>query len=92
VRSAPVTAEQQLAPCLSDRAIGALAEMGKRIEQHYAVPQDIEWAIARDSSTLYVLQSRPETIWCGREAPPVAGPTARPFDHVIDGLSGQHRR
>ena len=92
VRSAPVASEQQLAPCLSDAEIGALAEMGKRIEQHYALPQDIEWAIARDSSALYVLQSRPETIWSGREAPPVARPTAKPFEHVLAVLSGQDRR
>jgi phosphoenolpyruvate synthase/pyruvate phosphate dikinase len=92
VRSVPVAPEQQLAPCLTDQAIVALAEMGKRIEQHYAVPQDIEWAIARDSGTLYVLQSRPETIWSSRAAPPVARPTAKPFEHVLAGLSGQHRR
>jgi len=92
VRSAPVAPEQQLAPCLSDSEIGALTETGKRIEQHYAAPQDIEWVIARDSGALHVLQSRPETIWSGREAPPVAQPTARPFEHVLAELSGRHRR
>lgn len=92
VRSAPVAPERQLAPCVSDRDIGALADMGKRIERRYAAPQDIEWAIAHDSSALYVLQSRPETVWSSRESPPVARPTARPFEHVIAGLSGRPRR
>jgi pyruvate,water dikinase len=92
VRSAPVAPDQELAPCLSDPNIGALAEMGRRIERRYAAPQDIEWAIARDSSALYVLQSRPETVWSSRDAPPVARPTARPFEHVIAGLSGRERR
>jgi pyruvate,water dikinase len=92
VRSAPVAPEHRLAPSLRDPEIGALAAMGKRIEQHYAAPQDIEWAIAHDSSTLSVLQSRPETIWSSREAPPVAQPTARPFEHVLAALSGRPRR
>jgi pyruvate, water dikinase len=92
VRSVPVAPDQELAPCLSDPDVGALADMGKRIERRYAAPQDIEWAIARDSSALYVLQSRPETVWSGREAPPVARPTARLFDHVIARLSGRERR
>jgi pyruvate,water dikinase len=92
VRSAPVAPELQLAPCLGDPEIGSLAAMGRRIEQYYAAPQDIEWAIADDSGALYVLQSRPETIWSSREAPPVARPTATQFEHVLTELSGRPRR
>ncbi|OFW08241.1 MAG: phosphoenolpyruvate synthase, partial [Acidobacteria bacterium RIFCSPLOWO2_02_FULL_59_13] len=44
---------------LSDAEIRAIAEVGKRIEQHYGTPQDIEWA--RDEDGLYILQTRPVT-------------------------------
>ncbi|MFH1992430.1 MAG: PEP/pyruvate-binding domain-containing protein [Pseudomonadota bacterium] len=35
-----------------------LAELAVKIEQYYAIPQDIEWALARDGS-VYILQCRP---------------------------------
>ena len=36
-----------------------LADLGSRIEAHYGIPQDIEWAIANDK--LFLLQARPIT-------------------------------
>jgi pyruvate,water dikinase len=36
-----------------------LVQLGRRLEQHFGRPQDVEWAFA--SNTLYVLQSRPIT-------------------------------
>jgi phosphohistidine swiveling domain-containing protein len=33
--------------CLSDEQIRNLAQQGARVEAHYGVPQDIEWAIVR---------------------------------------------
>jgi len=36
-----------------------LAELGRLLEEHHGVPQDIEWAIS--GGELYVLQSRPVT-------------------------------
>ena len=36
-----------------------LAKLCARIEEHYGIPQDIEWALAGDK--LYILQSRPIT-------------------------------
>jgi pyruvate, water dikinase len=64
-----VPAERQTRLCLSDEEVITLAELGKRIEQHYGVPQDIEWAIDRDlrfPDNVVVLQSRPETVWSQR--------------------------
>lgn len=43
-----------------------LARMGKRIEQHYGRPMDIEWAIDKDmpkGGNIFILQARPETVW-----------------------------
>ena len=92
VRSAPVAPERQLAPCLSDRDIGALAEMGKRIERRYAAPQDIEWAIAQRFERAFCAAEPSGDRMVQPRNPPVARPTARPFEHVIAGLSGRPRR
>jgi pyruvate,water dikinase len=84
----------QLQPALSDEEIHALADIGKRVEQHYGNPQDIEWAIAADEAGrehVYLLQSRPETVWSRRDAEPVAQPAARAYDHVLAALGGLRR-
>lgn len=44
---------------LSTDEIERLAELGKRIHNHYNFPQDTEWAIEDDK--IYMLQSRPVT-------------------------------
>jgi len=36
-----------------------LAELGRRLEEHFGSPQDVEWAIAK--GRVYLLQSRPVT-------------------------------
>jgi pyruvate,water dikinase len=56
-------------PCLSDEEIGRLAEIGRAIEAHYQRPQDVEWAIDRGLGELFVLQSRPETVWSNKPRP-----------------------
>jgi pyruvate,water dikinase len=38
----------------------AIAEFGKRIENHYRKPMDIEWAV--EGNGIYILQARPETV------------------------------
>ena len=61
-----VPVDRQDQPCISDEEIIYLAELAKRIEQHYGKPQDIEWAIDRDvpfPSNMFIVQSRPETVW-----------------------------
>lgn len=86
-----VAEHQRSVPCLSDDEIGELAAIGKRVERHYGCPQDIEWAIARDRQGIFLLQSRPETVWANREVKPVAAPKAKAFDHVISLLGGKNR-
>jgi pyruvate,water dikinase len=51
--------EQQRHPVLTDAQIARLAALGRRIEQHFGRPQDIEWCLA--SETFHILQSRPIT-------------------------------
>jgi len=61
-----VPIEKQEQPCLNDEEILKLAELAKRIEQHYGKAQDIEWAIDRDvpyPKNIFIVQSRPETVW-----------------------------
>jgi pyruvate,water dikinase len=82
-------------PVLTDAQILALAEMGRRIEAHYGVPQDIEWAIASPSpalppngggSGIYLLQARPITSLY-----PIDGLTS-PDDSLHIFLSGGHQQ
>ncbi|PSP59311.1 phosphoenolpyruvate synthase [Halobacteriales archaeon QH_7_66_36] len=47
------------AAVLDDEEIAELAELGRRAQDHYDAPQDVEWAIVGDE--VYMLQSRPIT-------------------------------
>ena len=60
------------------------------MEARYGAPQDIEWAVldepdpsAPPAERIVLLQSRPETVWAAKTAPPVAAPKARAADHVL---------
>ncbi|MBI4080512.1 MAG: phosphoenolpyruvate synthase [Candidatus Levybacteria bacterium] len=44
---------------ITDSQIKALAQLGKKLEKHYYFPQDVEWAIVKD--TIYLVQTRPIT-------------------------------
>jgi len=64
-----VPREKQEQACISDQEILRLAELAKRIEQHYGKAQDIEWAIDKDiqsPANMLIVQSRPETVWSTR--------------------------
>ncbi|MBM4433425.1 MAG: phosphoenolpyruvate synthase, partial [Chloroflexi bacterium] len=54
-----LTAEEQSQQKLSDADIIALAEIGRRIENWYKFPQDIEWA--KEDKKLFIVQTRPVT-------------------------------
>jgi pyruvate,water dikinase len=71
-----VPADRQSLPCMDDSELIELVRIAKRIEDHYGSPQDIEWAIDRDLSfpdNIFIVQSRPETVWSQRPADPVLG-------------------
>jgi pyruvate,water dikinase len=52
----PVRQEQ---PALTDAQVVQLAQLGRRIEGHLGLPQDIEWCLVDDS--FQIVQSRPIT-------------------------------
>ena len=83
-----VEEEQQNEPCLTDAEIAALFAVGKNIERHYGKPQDIEWAISQEDE-IFLLQSRPETVWSRRDATPVAKPARSALDHVFATFGGR---
>jgi pyruvate,water dikinase len=58
-----VTVPQEMRdrPVLTDEVIIRLAQYGVQIENHYGVPQDIEWAVD-DRGRIFILQARPETV------------------------------
>ena len=90
-----VPAEKQGIPCLFDEQIMELVRIAKQIERHYGCPQDIEWAIAREEQTaaagVYLLQSRPETVWAAKEIKPVASPKPKAFDHMFSVLGRKNK-
>ena len=55
----PVDARHRQEPALTDAEVLRLVEVGRRIEDHFGCPQDIEWCL--DDGALLIVQSRPIT-------------------------------
>jgi len=53
---------QQSKFSLNNKEVLTLARWACLIEEHYKIPQDIEWAKDGRSGKLFIVQSRPETI------------------------------
>lgn len=89
VRVEAVPSDRRDAACIEPATLNELVALGKRIEAHYGTPQDIEWAIGRDTSEIFILQSRPETVWWSREQAVSTGPAAQPFHHIFTLFGGK---
>ena len=76
----PLEPELQNRQVLTDEQIVRLARLGRRIEEHFGQPQDIEWCLVEDD--LYVVQSRPITTLY-----PI--PEAAPGHHVYVSVGHQ---
>jgi phosphoenolpyruvate synthase/pyruvate phosphate dikinase len=77
-------------PCLDDGEVTELAGLGKRIETALGTPQDVEWAIGPGRSgerEVYLLQTRPETIWSRQPRQPAAPPGASVMDRMLTYLA-----
>ena len=88
VKDARTPEELRRVPSISDGELKALAEIGRKVERHYGQPQDIEWAIDHAGQIL-LLQSRPETVWSGKDQPPAAKPSENPLLHVMNIFGGR---
>jgi pyruvate,water dikinase len=75
-------------PCLRDEEIATLKNIGCAVERLYGRPQDIEWAVDR-LGEIFLLQSRPETVWSAKKPPPVARPIDNPLQHVLRIFGGR---
>ena len=72
VRMEELAPEKQSVPCLTDDEVIEIARLGKSLEQHYGTPQDVEWTIDEDlafPANIFLVQTRPETIWSKKKAP-----------------------
>jgi phosphohistidine swiveling domain-containing protein len=84
VRLQPLAAELRDQPAISPAEAVELARIAMRMEQKQRCPQDLEWAIDHDDTgarRIWLLQSRPETVWANRSPessnrpPALHGPT-----------------
>ncbi len=57
-----ISKKEQLKFSLTEEEILRLAKWACLIEEHYKMPQDIEWAKDGKTGKLFIVQSRPETI------------------------------
>ena len=55
-----VPAERIRQQKITDQEILTMAELGRQVEEHYGVPQDIEWA--EEDGEFFIVQSRPVTV------------------------------
>jgi pyruvate,water dikinase len=84
--------EEAVRAVLTDEEVVAVAELGRRIEEHYGSPQDTEWAFDPDGA-LWMLQSRPITTLHdvapdGASAGATAAEPAKPQTVLLRGLGG----
>lgn len=64
-RTLEIDPARQAIPSITDSQITELVALGGRIESHFGLPQDIEWAISK--GRVYALQSRPITTASGKD-------------------------
>jgi len=62
------TRKERQSVVLGDDEIVQLARWAKRVEDHYGMPMDLEWAKDGQSGELFIVQARPETVQSQREA------------------------
>jgi phosphoenolpyruvate synthase/pyruvate phosphate dikinase len=91
VRLVDLAREERDAPCLSDEEVLEIARLGKLIERTLGTPQDIEWALGPAPSggrELFLLQTRPETVWSRRPAPAMATQGASSMARILATMRG----
>lgn len=89
IETVPVQEASRGAPSLTDEELQTLRGIARKVERHYGCAQDIEWAIERSSGEVFLLQSRPETVWSSKESAPVAHAARNPLTHVMSIFGGR---
>ena len=89
VETVDVVEDQRREPCMNDAELQSLREIARKVERHYGRAQDIEWAVDRARGEIFLLQSRPETVWSTRDATPVARAADNPSLHVMSIFGGR---
>jgi len=80
--------QRAAAPVLTPAELRTLGELARRAEEHYGVPQDLEFAI--DRAKIYLTQSRPITTLTDRSSPTEKGEAAgRPLVHGLGASPGR---
>jgi len=79
IEDAELSPEKACSFCLSDDEVKEIARMANRLEEHFGLPQDIEWAVVEGQPfpNIVLLQARPVVI--AKQAP---------VDHVLDLMVG----
>lgn len=78
-----VPAEEQMVPCLSEAHIKTLAAYALRLEEHYGVPQDIEWALD-SKDNFFILQTRPLCAGLECEARLIKTPDSKDYPLILE--------
>ena len=89
VKKLEVAPYRRTSQTLGDDEILELAELGRKIEKHYGKPMDIEWATEKSlpyKGEIYIVQSRPETVWSQKEVKPIVEPRKSALEHIVAGL------
>jgi pyruvate,water dikinase len=73
-------------PCLGKEEILAVAALARKCEEHFGVPQDIEWAVD-DTGQLWLLQSRPITT-LGELPDPDDSPCVWDNSNIVESYGG----
>jgi pyruvate,water dikinase len=66
-RNVPTSKAERLSFVLEDAEILQLARWACAIEGHYGMPMDMEWAKDGETSALFIVQARPETVQSRKE-------------------------
>ncbi len=79
IEDAEISAEKACSFCLSDEELIEIGKLANRLEEHFGLPQDIEWAVVEGQPfpNIVLLQARPVVI--AKQAP---------VDQVVDLMVG----
>ncbi len=78
----PVPPEQACELCLRPEQVQEIAWMGKQLERELGRPQDVEWALD-GQGRLYLVQTRPETVWSNRVRAPLGDPNEPMLTRIL---------